>query len=232
MIAYDPHVNPAIPSPLAASRAPARAIGWRSWVPNAITVLRLVLSAVFFIQVSLWTRASQSLPDWPLVLASICFAVAAITDVADGYLARRWNAVTRFGRIMDPFADKILVVGAFVMLAGPGFSQTFGTQTLQLTGVAPWMVVVILGRELLVTSIRAVLESEGRDFSAALSGKLKMIAQATVIPVVVLLIALTEVGPGTPARTAIDIMVWTTLILTVLSGVPYLVRGMSAFTGD
>lgn len=214
-----------------------RAVGWRRWLPNAITVSRLLLSFLFFVQLALWSTpagwsgGSGGAPVWELWLAAACFGLAAGTDALDGYLARRWGAVTRFGRIMDPFADKILVVGAFVMLAGPRFCADLHGRPIQLTGVESWMVVVILGRELLVTSIRAVLEAEGKDFSASFSGKLKMIVQSIVIPAVLLLPAVTDVAGGWGRATAVG-LAWLTVAVTVLSGVPYVVRGLSAFSSN
>lgn len=216
------------------------AVGWRRWVPNAITLSRLVLSFVFFFQLTLWrcpsnwsggTQGEAGSEAWRLWLAAACFGIAAGTDALDGYLARRWGAVTRFGRIMDPFADKILVVGAFVMLAGPQFSIEHQGRLVQITGVETWMVVVILGRELLVTSIRAVLEAEGKDFSASFSGKLKMIVQSIAIPFVLIVPAFTDSIEGWGA-TAIVAAAWATVIVTVLSGVPYVTRGMAAFSGS
>ncbi len=216
------------------------AVGWRRWVPNAITLSRLVLSLVFFFQLTLWrcpfnwTGGPQGEGGgevWRLWLAAACFGIAAGTDALDGYLARRWGAVTRFGRIMDPFADKILVVGAFVMLAGPQFSIETQGRLVQITGVETWMVVVILGRELLVTSIRAVLEAEGTDFSASLSGKLKMIVQSIAIPLVLIVPAMTNAVEGWGATT-VTAAAWATVVVTVLSGVPYITRGMAAFSGS
>jgi len=125
---------------------------------------------------------------WALPVALVLFVVAALTDALDGYLARKWQVVSVFGRIMDPFADKVLILGAFVMLAGPQFFATDELLWTQVAGVTPWMVVVILGRELLVTTIRAVLESQGVDFSAKWSGKVKMIVQSVGIPVIMLIV--------------------------------------------
>jgi CDP-diacylglycerol--glycerol-3-phosphate 3-phosphatidyltransferase len=90
------------------------------------------------------------------------------------------------------------------------------------------MVVLILGRELLVTSIRAVLEAEGKDFSATWSGKAKMILQACVIPFILVILGVTTTGRGTWGRWTIDIAVWATVAATVASGFPYVVRGFEA----
>ncbi len=240
--AHDPEgAPPGTMDPMSTAAAisidPNRAVGWRRWLPNAITLSRLVLSLVFFIQLALWTTPqtwtggpSDTMPTWRLWLAAACFGLAALTDALDGYLARRWGAITRFGRIMDPFADKILVIGAFVMLAGPQFALVRPDgASLQLSGIEPWMVVVMLGRELLVTSIRAVLEAEGQDFSANFTGKLKMVLQSLVIPLVIVVPALTDCAPGSAGRHLIDWAVWITVAATLASGLPYLIRGSTAF---
>jgi len=213
-----------------------------------LTSGRVVLAIVFFALLSWYRhRAPIALPperdgsllssaDWLLLVAAAVFGVAAATDALDGYLARRWGQTSVFGRIMDPFADKLLIVGAFVYLAGPGFT-TDGSPAEQISGVYPWMVAVILGRELLVTSIRAVFEGQGVSFAASTSGKLKMILQSVCVPAVLLLIALAN--PATPlphrhvaepppfARLAIDTIVWFTVIATVWSGLPYVLRAIA-----
>src|SRR5206468_3179704 len=97
-----------------------------------------------------------------------------ISDIIDGYLARLQNQVTSFGRVLDPFVDKVLVGGAFILLSGPNFINTNG---VHVSGVEPWMVVLIIGRELLVTSLRGVSESQGRQYAASLHGKIKMVVQ-------------------------------------------------------
>ena len=251
--------------PLASYFSPSRKA--RLAIPNILTTLRLVIAVAFFALLALWTYPAVELvvrpahPVWPYIIAAVLFGLAAITDAIDGPLARRWNAVSTFGRVMDPFADKVLVLGAFIMLAGPNFAfdgtalayghkvglaEQVGVQLrnmifgagftkatagkpihdLQVSGIMPWMVVVMLGRELLVTSIRALLEARGQDFSANAWGKVKMIVQACAIPAILLLLALFPVQRGTIARKAIDIIVWSTLIVTIISGVPYVTKGM------
>lgn len=161
------------------------------------------------------------------------FIIAAVTDALDGYLARKWNATSQFGRVMDPFADKILVVGAFIILAGPAFlwstplSPDSPHVTYLASGVPPWIAIIILARELLITSLRAVLESQGRDFSASSTGKLKMVAQSIAVPLILLLLGVADVSPGTPARVIILSVAYTTAFITLLSGVPYVIRAMS-----
>jgi len=197
--------------------------------------LRLVFAAGFFTTLSVWSYPARELivtprhPVWPYLFAAALFGLAALTDAIDGPLARRWKTVSKFGRVMDPFADKVLVVGAFIMLAGPAFGIEYpGKPSLQVSGITSWMVVVILGRELLVTSIRSVMEESGMDFSAQTSGKIKMIVQACVIPFILILLGITEINPGSWGRILIDSAAYITMIVTVISGLPYLRKGFAA----
>lgn len=201
------------------------AAGWRAQTPNTLTLLRLLLTAVFVAVLSAGDTSDPML----LIIAAALFIVAAVTDALDGYLARKWNAISRFGRVMDPFADKLLILGAFVLLAGPAFSALTGDGSIyQRTGVAPWMAVVILGRELLITSLRGLLESEGIDFSASWSGKIKMIAQSIAVPTILLLLAFLECEPGTQSRGLVLGLAWGTTALTAWSAVPYITRARAA----
>ena len=202
--------DPTRPQP---PRTPAT--GWRAKTPNALTIARLGMTVVFIIVLAM--ADTQAGPDWA-IWACVLFVVAALTDAADGYLARRWNAVSRFGRIMDPLADKLLVLGAFVMLAGADLGP--------VSGVEPWMAVVILSRELLVTTARSVFESTGVDFSAAWSGKIKMIVQSVAVPLILLAIAMTD-SVRTGAHPVAVWSAWAATIATAVSIVPYGLRIMT-----
>lgn len=203
----------------------------RKHIPNLLTMLRLVLAGVFFALLAFYRfdndQASLLLP------AVAVFIAAAITDFLDGMLARRWQVESKFGRIMDPFCDKVLILGALVMLAGPAFAyEVFisvdglaQAAVAQASGVWPWMVVVMLARELLVTGIRGELEGSGHKFGANLWGKLKMILQSVVVPIVLLIVFLLDrdeqVVDLLNLTLVRDILVWATLVVTVLSGIPY-----------
>jgi len=206
---------------------PAEPTALRRSLPNALTIARIVLAGVFFALLALHRPGEPT--DTTLLIAAGLFLVAALTDALDGHLARKWRVVSRFGRVMDPFADKVLVLGAFIMLAGPGFAGAprADAPPLQLTGVEPWMVVVILARELLVTSLRGLVEAEGGDFSASWSGKWKMILQSVAVPLILVLVAITPVGPGSVSRWVIDTTVWLTVAVTALSAIPYLRRAFA-----
>lgn len=169
-------------------------------VPNLLSLARLVLSIAFFAAVE---------RGWP-VPAFWLFVIAASTDWIDGWYARRFDQVSRLGRIFDPLVDKVLVCGAYVLLAGRG------------SAIEPWMAVVVVVRELIVTAIRAEMEKAGRDFSAALSGKLKMVLQCLAIGLVL-------AGHAWPDRTPAGVGIgrlagwvsWAAVIATIWSGLEY-----------
>lgn len=204
---------------------------WKKRLPNQLSVSRLFLAGGCFALLNCYryTGPGDDSQVALLISAVAVFIAAAVTDALDGYLARRWNVVSMFGRIIDPVADKTLILGAFIYLAGPRFAVPGGDVSggEQITGVYPWMVVVILLRELGVTSLRAAMESAGIDFSARWSGKLKMIFQTIVVPAVLLLI-LAEPTEHPWAAWARDALVWATVLVTAISGLPYITGAMRA----
>lgn len=211
-------------------------------IPNLLTMGRVVLAWVFVILLSYVSPRTLSTEPAAidrlgevsqpgtglLIAATIVFVIAAITDALDGHLARKWKVESKFGRIMDPMADKLLILGGFVMLATPAFRASImpSDTTMQISGVAGWMVVAMLLRELLVTSIRGVYEAEGVDFSAGTLGKAKMILQSITIPLILLIVALGSPIPDSTGRLVIIILVWATVITTVISGLPYIGQAM------
>ncbi|MGF1509576.1 MAG: CDP-diacylglycerol--glycerol-3-phosphate 3-phosphatidyltransferase [Myxococcota bacterium] len=126
-------------------------------LPNILTAARVVVVPLVMLSVR------QAEPWWNGVACSL-FALAALTDFVDGYLARRWGQVTTFGKIMDPLADKLLVLGALVML-------------LSLDRVSPWLVFLLLGREFAVTTLRVLAVAEGLVIAARPMGKQKTVLQ-------------------------------------------------------
>lgn len=223
--------------PVLQAQAPSR----RLQIPNLITMARVLLAIVFVALLgSITTRSLNADPTGVdrlgdlahastamLVTAAALFIIAALSDALDGHLARKWKAESKFGRIMDPFADKFLVLGAFIMLAGPGFASfTEGIGRIQVSAISGWMAVAMVARELLVTSIRGAYESEGVDFSAGWSGKGKMILQSVAVPVILLVIAFGDPRPDTNARTLLLLLAWATTIVTILSAFPYIGRAL------
>jgi CDP-diacylglycerol--glycerol-3-phosphate 3-phosphatidyltransferase len=212
----------------------------RRHIPNALTVLRLVLAAGFFAALSGYHYPAKGEVAEGQMLANVAvliFIAAAVTDALDGYFARRWQVISTFGRIMDPFCDKVLVLGAFVYLAGPRFvipeAVAQGTYTMA-TAIYPWMVVLILARELLVTGIRGVVESGGTSFGSMWSGKAKMILQSITVPALILLVVNFSPSTNQIVRIACHALVWITLVVTVWSGLPYVMgmRSMDRASAD
>lgn len=195
-------------------------------LPNALTLARLVLAAGFFATLNAYRYPDIHTP-WAYV-AIVLFILAAATDWLDGYLARRWHVTSVFGRIMDPFCDKVLILGAFIYLAGPRFvipeRAEAGSYFTMATGVYPWMVVVIFARELLVTSIRGVIEAMGVSFAAGWSGKWKMILQSAAVPIIIFLVVRFDPMTHNWSNWTIEVIVYLTVIVTIWSGVPYITR--------
>ena len=204
---------------------------WQTHLPNLITMLRLVLAAGFFVSLQFYWHGRTG--PTGVNIAVILFILAAGTDALDGYLARRWNVVSLFGRIMDPVCDKVLIIGAFICLAGPRFVMperaADGHLFAMSTGVYSWMVVVIVFRELLITGMRSVAEALNVDFSANWWGKWKMILQTIMIPTVLVIAANLDLHEHRWAVWFRDALVWLTLIVTVGSGVPYVLQCRRVF---
>ncbi len=180
-------------------------------LPNQLTGGRLGLTLVLFVLL-VW--------QWYLA-ALVVFVVAVGTDWLDGYLARRLNQVSTLGRILDPFADKLLICGTYVFLVAdptPEFARF----------LQPWMAVVILGRELLVTALRSFLEQRGKDFSAQWSGKLKMVFQSLAAGVGIYVLYRLQAGPSLHWVWVVLLhaLVWVALVLTVYSGIGYIRRAV------
>lgn len=139
-------------------------------IPNVITVARILVTPVVFVLILI--------PDfWPRLIGFILFLVAAFSDLFDGYLARKHGWISDFGKLMDPLADKLLMVATFIPFyivshrSGPGTALPFW-------GELPlWIVVVIFGRELLVTVVRQLEARRGRVIPAGQSGKYKAVFQ-------------------------------------------------------
>ena len=184
-------------------------------LPNAITFSRLVLSLVLF-------ALMQAGGYW--LTAAGLFVFAVLTDVLDGWIARRYKLITQLGRIMDPFVDKFITSGTFLFLL----------PVTQQSGVTPWMVVIVLGREMLVTSLRGFLEQRGADFSASFSGKLKMFLQCVAATAAILSMhpPIAEWSVGGMAFTAVrDVLLWSMVAVTVWSGWDYVQRAIVLLRG-
>ena len=192
-------------------------------LPNQLTLARIVLSVALFVFLPLgWYRTSIAL-----------FVITVATDWLDGYWARKYQQITQFGRVVDPFADKLLICGTFILLAaipplvdGP-----------RPSGIAPWMAVVVVGRELLVTALRTFVEQHGGDFSAKWVGKWKMALQCVAAGWSMVHLTYVDqnantwiVTPPTWMTQGLTVVVWATVLLTLYSGVSYVRSAIQKFS--
>ena len=169
-------------------------------LPNRITLSRLMLAIVFFVLLS----------HRHFNVALIVFFVAVITDWLDGYFARKWDLITDLGRIVDPFVDKVIICGAFIIFLN-----------IAKGVIAPWMVIVIVAREFFVSSIRGFSESKGVKFASNMWGKTKMFIQSWTICALILYYAYFEnVGW---AENMVCVFMWITVIVTIGSGITYVI---------
>jgi CDP-diacylglycerol--glycerol-3-phosphate 3-phosphatidyltransferase len=173
-------------------------------LPNQLTASRFVLALVLFvlIAVQLWL--------WCLIV----FLLAAFTDWLDGYLARKQNLVSTLGRILDPLVDKVLMCGAYIFLLPIGAKEGW---------LQPWMVTVVVARELVITGLRSWMEAHGAHFGADWLGKFKMGLQcAAVIAVFVAFLAPAIAAPTSAFFAwARDLLIWAMTVATLLSGLQY-----------
>lgn len=178
-------------------------------VPNTLSLIRVFLAPLVLLFLSLRIDTPISfLPEvsWGDALAATVFIIAALTDTFDGYIARRDNLVTTLGKFIDPLADKVLVVAAMLAL-------------IELDRVPAWIVMVIITREFVVTGLRLVAAAEGVVIAASKGGKLK-----TVCQIIALIMLILKIPYGMA-------VMWVAMILTVWSGMDYLIKGSKIITG-
>ncbi len=207
-------------------------------VPNALSCFRLVLAGVFFGLLSIYQYQGRGDP-WLMPVAFAIYVVALVTDWLDGYLARRWDAGSAFGRVVDPFADKILVLGTFIFFSGKNFiiPESVENHTADplvvktITGVAPGIVVLLLARELLVTSLRGISEAGGQSFGAVWAGKFKMGFQSGTVLAILTYVAfykwLGDHGYRGYAEIVRDVGIWGTVAITLYSGIAYVQKAVA-----
>jgi CDP-diacylglycerol--glycerol-3-phosphate 3-phosphatidyltransferase len=174
-------------------------------LPNQLTLGRLGLTAAFVAATSISCR-------YQATMAIVLFAVAGVTDWLDGWLARRWNLITDFGKLLDPLADKILVTAALFYL-------------VQIGSAPLWMAVVMVAREFLITGLRLIAASKGLVIPADRAGKHKTISQLVAILTALACLAAAELGHAgglwhVMRLATAWLFAWATLI-TVASGAWY-----------
>lgn len=157
-------------------------------VPNALTVGRLVLTVILLGMILYAPTTGQEKPANLLLGVFILFVVTGLTDIVDGYLARKFEVTSKFGRTVDPLADKFLVCGAFFCFAivGQPKFNNFDFQPLTLHLIHWGTAIIIFAREVIVQTLRQIAESRGVNFGAVWSGKLKMFLQSFGIGTVII----------------------------------------------
>ena len=183
---------------------------------NKLTISRIVLAGFFIWFLFIKGPAAK-------FMAMAIFLAACITDYYDGYLARKTNGVTSFGKLMDPIADKILVLGAFLAF-------------VEMEIIPAWMVMIIIARELMITGIRILALSQKKVLSADVGGKHKTVSQ--MVAVVSILIFLIIRHLGFPIRYAeyfgigLQILMIIVAAMTITSGISYMIKNKDIFMGD
>ena len=182
-------------------------------LPNKLTTSRMIMTLGFLVAL---------LSDIPYgkLIALLLFLLASVTDMLDGYYARKYNLMTDFGKLMDPLADKILISAAFI-----SFVQIPGT------GVYAWMAIVVVAREFAVTGLRLLALSKGILLGAHRWGKNKMISQVVTAGLILGFLAARELFPtvidGSVKRVisvSLTVLIYVTIVLTAVTGILFLTK--------
>jgi CDP-diacylglycerol---glycerol-3-phosphate 3-phosphatidyltransferase len=184
------------------------------WLPNILTLMRLALSIVFLVMILYAPHVEKQ--TLFLDIAFVVFVIAGVTDVVDGHVARRFNATSKFGRMIDPLVDKVLVCGAFVCFAIIGQPKLFGLSAGPLAVVHWAVAAILLFREIYVTVLRHRAEAHGINFQATASGKFKMLLQSFAIGTV--LIKMAHVPNAAWGDWFTSVTFLAMVVMTVLSG--------------
>ena len=176
-------------------------------LPNKLTLLRIILTPFYL-------AAMIVEFDYHFIVATAIFAVASITDFLDGTIARKCNIVTTFGKLCDPLADKMLITAALLAFMKIGVCNI-------------WIVMIILTREFLVTSFRLIATSQGIVIAAGIWGKVKTVSQMLFSIIIMIALHLNVSGTFEINNIALisNILLSITAVLTVISGVKYIVDG-------
>jgi len=179
-------------------------------LPNVLTILRIILTVVF---IYLFSQNGLG----PTLLALIIFTLASLTDYFDGYLARKYDLITPFGKLMDPIADKFMILAAFFIF-------------MQLQLIASWMFFAIFAREVIVTGLRLIAMQKGVALAAEGAGKLKTVLQIVAVYLIIVFTILIQMNMHANSYqsmmrqvfTGINIFVFVVVIVTLWSGVSFI----------
>lgn len=170
-------------------------------LPNKLTVLRVIMIPIFVIfMITPWANK---------YIALALFCIASFTDYLDGYLARRDNLVTNFGKFMDPLADKLLVCSAMICL---------------IPKLPVWIVLIIIAREFIISGFRLVASDNGIVIAASYWGKFKTVSHMTMVIMLILDL------PFAIYQVATQVVIWVGLILTIISLVDYVLKNKQVLT--
>ncbi len=168
-------------------------------LPNALALLRIALAPLMF-----WLLVDRDNPifanidvSWIDYIAAFIFVIASVTDFFDGFIARSWNQMTKLGAILDPLADKLLMLAAFLGL-------------VFLDRASPWAVLIILTREFFITGLRVQAASEGKSVSSTIAGKTKTVVQMVAVGFLLM---------NWPYAT---LLLWIAVAMTIYSGIEYI----------
>ncbi|MBU1087445.1 MAG: CDP-diacylglycerol--glycerol-3-phosphate 3-phosphatidyltransferase [Candidatus Omnitrophica bacterium] len=188
-------------------------------LPNKLTVTRIILSFIFIIFIFSQGFLAKT-------LAFAVFLIASLTDFFDGYIARKYNLITDLGKLLDPIADKILVLAAF-------------SAFVYMRIIPVWMLVIIIFRELLITGIRLVLARKGKVIAASIWGKYKTVGQMIAIFIILSFIVIKEAGTNKydfwsqawqiSSINIINFVMYITIGLTLVSGISYFLKNKNEF---
>ena len=181
---------------------------------NKITVFRIILVPVFMAFLIISTPICR-------MAALITFILASFSDFLDGYIARKYNQISNFGKFMDPLADKILTTSAFLILMSQG----------RITWLAPVALGLILAREFMVSGLRMVAVGEGKVIAASMFGKIKTVSQMAAIIASIILMN-EKLFPQEAALLITNILIWISTVITVISGIDYIIKNKSVLKAD
>lgn len=170
---------------------------------NKITMIRVFLVPIFMILFMMDNTACH-------YAALAVFIIASVTDAIDGHVARKYNQTTTFGKFVDPLADKVLTTAAFLIL-------------MYYDRMSVWALMIVLVREFMVAGVRLVAAGDGKVVAASMWGKLKTVTQMVAIIVAMLLLPMKSFL-GVPSNLISDILIWISVVFTIISGVDYLAK--------
>lgn len=177
-------------------------------LPNKLTMLRVILIPIFVV----FLLCSPMIGVAGRVIALVIFVVASLTDLLDGKIARKYNLVTNFGKFADPLADKLLVASALICF-------------IELDRIPAWIVLVIIAREFIISGFRLVAVESGIVIAASWWGKVK-----TAVTMVTIIFMIPDFGTA-PVHVIEQIMIYSSLILTVVSLIDYMAKNKQVILG-